>query len=87
MTYGATSDDMRTYACVHAAYVRHPYLPAARLLVCQCIPDAVRAHDDRGAAPSQDGGGHDGLHRGDGRDGRAAVEIADPAAHLFAQCW
>jgi len=51
------------------------------------IPDAVGAHDDRGAAPSQDGGGHDGAHRGDGRDGRAAVEIADPAAHLLAQCW
>ena len=49
----------------------------------QCIPDAIGAHDESGAAPTQDIGGHDSAQRGDGRDGSAAVDVADPAADLL----
>ena len=73
-------------ACVHAC--TRTFLLAnlltARLLVRQCIPDAIGAHDESGAAPTQDIGGHDSAQRGDGRDGSAAVDVADPAADLIA---
>ena len=78
---------MHMRACVHACMRAcvHPYLLAtARLLVRQCIPDAIGAHDESGAAPTQDIGGHDSAQRGDGRDGSAAVDVADPAADLLA---
>ena len=74
---------MHMRACVHACILTC-YLLTARLLVRQCIPDAIGAHDESGAAPTQDIGGHDSAQRGDGRDGSAAVDVADPAADLLA---